>query len=88
MDLDFGVRKNHCVGRKGVESAIRAPGGETLEIKITVEDGLKEIIESPGAKQAIETAVHKQILVLKDVYWDRLSRQSVISRGFIGTDKV
>ena len=58
-----------------------------MELIITVEDGLKEIIDAPGAMASIETAVHKQILVLKDAYWDRASRQQVVSRGFIGTDK-
>jgi len=37
---------------------------------------------------AIETAVHKTILVLKQDYYERLSRQSVLSRGYAGTQKV
>lgn len=59
-----------------------------MDITIRVEDGLKEIIESPGAMAAIETAVHKTILVLKQDYYERLSRQSVLSRGYAGTQKV
>lgn len=56
-------------------------------IQIIVEDSLKEVIESPGAKLAIETACHKRILELRDAWLDKQSRQSVLSRGYRGTSK-
>jgi hypothetical protein len=55
-------------------------------IQITVEDGLKEIIESPGAMAQIEQAVHRKILDLKDAYWERQSRPQGAG-SFRGTDK-
>lgn len=58
-----------------------------MEIKITVEDGLREVIESPGAMAQIEQVVLRKILDLKQAHWDKLSRQQVISRGFVGTEK-
>jgi hypothetical protein len=70
------------------KGAIRAPGGVgSMVIQIVVEDGLKEIIESAGAMAAIENAVHRKILDLKNDYWDKQSRQSVLSRGYQGTQK-
>jgi len=58
-----------------------------MVIEIVVEDGLKEVYDSPGAKQAIEQAVFRKLFELRDALHDRQSRQSVMSRGFIGTDK-
>ena len=56
-------------------------------IQIVVEDQLKEVIEAPGNKQAIETACYKKIFELRDAFFEKASRQSVMSRGFIGTSK-
>ena len=58
-----------------------------MQLIIEVEDGLREVIEAPGNKQAIETACYKKIFELRDAFFDKASRQSVMSRGFIGTDK-
>jgi hypothetical protein len=58
-----------------------------VEIKITVEDGLADIINAPGSMAQIEQAVFKTILNLKTQYWDNKSR--VLGRGtFVATDKV
>jgi len=57
-----------------------------MEVKILVEDSLKEVYEQPGVKQAIETAVHKEFLKQRDDYYARQSRQT-FSRGFVGTAK-
>jgi hypothetical protein len=56
-------------------------------VQILVEDSLQEVYDSPGAKLAIETAVHREFMKLRDAYYDKLSRQSVLSRGFIGVEK-
>jgi hypothetical protein len=57
-----------------------------MEIKFTIEEGLREVIESRGAMAQIEQAVFKTVMQLKQDYFDRLSR--VQGRGtFIGTDK-
>jgi hypothetical protein len=49
--------------------------------------GPTNLYDSPGAKLAIETAVHREFMKLRDAYYDKLSRQSVLSRGFIGVEK-
>lgn len=56
-------------------------------IEIVVEDELKVVLDQPGNKLAVETAVHKKLFELRDAYYAKLSRQSVMSRGFIGTTK-
>jgi len=57
-----------------------------VEIKFTLEDGLREVIESRGAMAAIEQAVFKTVLQLKQDYYARQS--AVQGRGtFVGTDK-
>jgi len=59
-----------------------------MQVIIEVEDGLKEVIESPGARQAIEQAVFTRLFQLRDALHDRQSRQAVRSYGYVGTDKV
>jgi hypothetical protein len=57
-----------------------------VEIKFEIEEGLREVLESRGAMQAIEQAVFKTVLQLKQDYYARQSHM----RGqgnFIGTDK-
>ena len=51
-----------------------------------VEDDLKQIVDSPGAMQAITTAVHKCILDLKTAYWDKQSRAPA-ANSYQGTVK-
>ena len=58
-----------------------------MVIEVIVEDGLKEVIESPGARQAIEQVVFTKLFQLRDALHDRQSRQAVRSYGYIGTDK-
>ena len=55
-------------------------------IEVQVEDDLKQIVEEPAAKRAIETAVHRVILDLKQSYWERASRPQGAG-SFRGTDK-
>lgn len=58
-----------------------------MKLTFEIEDGLAEIINTPGSMAQIEQAVHRKILELKNDYWDKQSRQSVLSRGYIGTAK-
>jgi len=58
-----------------------------MQIIIEVEDGLKEVYDSPGAKTAVEQAVFRKLFELRDALHDRQSRQAVRSYGYIGTDK-
>jgi hypothetical protein len=60
--------------------------GGIMQLTFEVEDNLKEIIDSPGAKQAIEQAVNRKILDLKTAYFEKLSRAPSAS-NFIGTQK-
>lgn len=55
-------------------------------VQVVVEDSLAEIIESPGSMAAIENAVHKTILVLKQDFYERASR-APSANSFRGTDK-
>jgi hypothetical protein len=55
-----------------------------MEIKILVEDSLQEAYESPGGRQQVEGAVLRTLFQLRDSLQDRISRQSVLSRGYIG----
>jgi hypothetical protein len=79
--------------RHGAANKVRSRGAgsprreDRVIIEVQVEDDLKQIVEEPAAKRAIEQAVHRVILDLKQAHWDKLSRQSVMSRGFIGTQK-
>jgi hypothetical protein len=57
-----------------------------LIIEVLVEDDLKQIVDSPGAMQAITTAVHKCILDLKTAYWDKQSRAPA-ANSYQGTVK-
>jgi hypothetical protein len=82
------VGKVKVLRLSSVESADQPRRSEGhLEIKITVEDGLAEIVNAPGSMAQIEQAVFKKILDLKNDYWDKQSRQSVLSRGYQGTAK-
>jgi hypothetical protein len=45
---------------------------------------MKEAYEQPGGKQAVEGAVLRTLFQLRDTLHDRISRQSVLSRGYIG----
>jgi tagatose-1,6-bisphosphate aldolase len=56
--------------------------GGIMQLTFEVEDNLKEIIDSPGAKQA----VNRKILDLKTAYFEKLSRAPSAS-NFIGTQK-
>jgi hypothetical protein len=56
-------------------------------IQVVVEDALAEVVNTPGAQQAIENAVHKTILVLKQDFYERASRAPSAS-SFRGTDKI
>jgi hypothetical protein len=58
-----------------------------FEIKIIVEDSMQEVYEQPGAKQQVEGAVLRTLFAIRDMQHDKLSRQSVLSRGYVGTDK-
>jgi hypothetical protein len=58
-----------------------------FEVIIRLEDSLKEVVELPGNMTQIEGAVLRKVFELRDTHHDRLSRQSVLSRGFIGTEK-
>jgi hypothetical protein len=55
-------------------------------IEIVVEDSMKEIYDLPGAKQQVEAAALRKLFELRDAWSDRVSRQSVLSRGFVGVD--
>ena len=55
-------------------------------IQIEIEDGLAEIVQSPGAMATIQTAVHRTILDLKQNYWERASRPQGAG-SFRGTEK-
>jgi hypothetical protein len=57
-----------------------------LIIQIVVEDGLAEIVNAPGSTAAIENAVHKTILSLKQDFYERASRVPSAS-SFRGTGK-
>jgi hypothetical protein len=59
-----------------------------MQVIIEVEDGLAEVVNAPGARQAIEQAVFTKLFQLRDALHDRQSRQAVRSYGYIGTDKV
>ena len=66
--------------------SVGTTGGATVEIKFTLEDGLKEVVESRGAMAQIEQAVFKTILRLKTDYYARQSQ--VQGRGsFVGVQK-
>jgi hypothetical protein len=54
---------------------------------VIVEDSMKEIYDSPGAKQQVDGAVLRTLFAIRDVLQDKISRQGVLSRGFIGLDK-
>lgn len=58
-----------------------------MQIIIEVEDQMKEVLDQPGNALAAETAYRKRLMELRDAYFERLSRQSIMSRGFIGTAK-
>jgi hypothetical protein len=58
-----------------------------MKVTIEVEDQLKEVLDQPGNALAAETAYRKRLMELRDAYYEKLSRQSVMSRGFIGTSK-
>ncbi len=58
-----------------------------FEIKIFVENSLGEIYNQAGAKQQVEGAALRKLFELRDAWQDRTSRQSVLSRGFVGTAK-
>jgi hypothetical protein len=55
-----------------------------LLIQVIVEDSLQEVYDQPGAKQAVEGAVLRTLFQIRDTMQDRISRQSVLSRGFVG----
>jgi hypothetical protein len=65
----------------------RAGGRNTMVIQIIVEDSMQEVYQQPGAKQQVEGAVLKTLFQIRDTMQDRISRQSVLSRGFQGTAK-
>jgi hypothetical protein len=54
-------------------------------IQVLVEDALQEIYDLPGTKQQVDAAVLRTLLAARDIHYDRTSRQSVLSRGFVGT---
>jgi hypothetical protein len=58
-----------------------------MVIQIIVEDSMQEVYDQPGAKQAVEGAALRKLFELRDAWQDRVSRQSVLSRGFQGTTK-
>jgi hypothetical protein len=58
-----------------------------MVIQIIVEDSMQEVYQQPGAKQQVEGAVLKTLFQIRDTMQDRISRQSVLSRGFQGTAK-
>jgi hypothetical protein len=69
-----------------LRSAIRASRGDTVQLTFEIEEGLREVVESRGAMAAIEQAVFKTVLQLKQDYYARQS--AVQGRGtFVGTDK-
>jgi hypothetical protein len=55
-----------------------------MQIIVTVEDSLQEAYEQPEAKQQVEGAVLRTLFQIRDTMQDRISRQSVLSRGFVG----
>ena len=57
-----------------------------MKIELEVEDNLKDIIESPGAFSAIQTAVLQTILRLQEAYWQRRSKAAPAS-SFRGVNK-
>ena len=57
-------------------------------VQVVVEDGLQEIVDLPGSKLAIDTAVLRVLQTLKEQHYEKQSRNAVLSRGFIGTQKV
>lgn len=56
-------------------------------IQIVIEDDLKEVLDQPGNMRAVEIACQKRIMELRDAYHEKLSRGSVLSRGYLGTQK-
>jgi uncharacterized tellurite resistance protein B-like protein len=55
-----------------------------LQLTFEIEDSMREIVEAPGSMAQIEQAVLRKVLELRDAYYERQSRQRVMSRGFIG----
>ena len=64
-----------------------APEEDTLQLTFEIENGLAEVVNAPGSMAAIENAVHRVILNLKDNYWEKLSRAPSAS-SFRGTEKI
>jgi hypothetical protein len=57
-----------------------------MQLTFEIEDGLAEIVESPGAMATIQAAIHRTILDLKQSYWERASRPQGAG-SFRGTEK-
>jgi hypothetical protein len=75
---------DHC--REGADR--RAGWRNTMEwsLKIHIDESDKELLETPASKQALEQAVYKTILTLRDAEYSRLSRPFGLG-NFRGTDK-
>jgi hypothetical protein len=58
-----------------------------MQLTFEIEDSLQEIIDSIGARQAIEQAVHRTIMTLKQDFYERASRAPSAS-SFRGAEKV
>lgn len=57
-----------------------------MQLTFEIEDSLQEIIDSIGARQAIEQAVHRTIMTLKQDFYERAARAPAAS-GYQGTAK-
>jgi hypothetical protein len=76
-----------------LQSAIRAPGGVSnmsieYNIKVFVDEGDREFLDTPDSKLAMEQTIYRKILELRDVHYARLSRVQPHSRGYQGIEKV
>ena len=56
-------------------------------VQIFIEDDMKEVLDQPGNALAAETAFRKRLMELRDAYFEKLSRHSVMSRWYIGVTK-
>jgi hypothetical protein len=57
-----------------------------LHLTFEIEDGLAEVVNAPGSMAAIENAMHRKILELKQAYFERQSRPQGTG-SFRGTGK-
>jgi hypothetical protein len=56
-------------------------------IIVHIDESDLEFLGTPDAKNQIDTVIYRKIMELRQAHFDKQSRQSVLSRGFIGTQK-